>query len=41
MSEENKNKFHHSLKFKLGLLITSLVVSTVLLVGAFLLREEQ
>src|SRR5215813_2078860 len=41
MAEENKKKLWHSLKFKLGLLITSLVVSTVLLISFFLLRQQQ
>ena len=41
MPEENKKKLWHSLKFKLGLLITSLVVSTVLLISFFLLRQQQ
>jgi len=41
MAEENKQKLWHSLKFKLGLLITSLVVSTVLLISFFLLRQQQ
>jgi adenylate cyclase len=41
MSEGNKKKLWHSLKFKLGLLITSLVVSTVLAIGIFLLRQQQ
>jgi hypothetical protein len=38
MAEKDRRKLRDSLKFKLGLLITSLVVSTVLLVGAILLR---
>ena len=41
MPEEITRKFRHSLKFKLGLLITSLVVSTVLLISFFLLRQQQ
>ena len=41
MSENNRRKLRHSLKFKLGLLITSLVVSTVLLISIFLLRQQQ
>ena len=41
MSEKNRRKLRHSLKFKLGLLITSLVVSTVLLISFFLLRQQQ
>jgi sensor histidine kinase regulating citrate/malate metabolism len=38
---EAKRKFRHSIKFKLGLLITSLVVSTVLVISVYLLRQEQ
>ena len=41
MAEEKKKQLRHSLKFKLGLLITSLVVSTVLLISFFLLRQQQ
>ena len=41
MAEKDRRKLRDSLKFKLGLLITSLVVSTVLLVGAILLRQQQ
>ena len=38
---EKKRKFRHSIKFKLGLLITALVVSTVLVVSIYLLRQAQ
>jgi sensor histidine kinase regulating citrate/malate metabolism len=41
MAEKDRRKLRDSLKFKLGLLITSLVVSTVLLVGAILLRQQR
>ena len=41
MPEQDRRKFRDSLKFKLGLLIISLVVSTVLLVGVILLRQQQ
>lgn len=41
MAEKNRRKLRHSLKFKLGLFITSLVVSTVLLISFFLLRQQQ
>src|SRR5215813_12815717 len=41
MPEKTKRKLRHSLKFKLELLITSLVVSTVVLVSFFLLRQQQ
>jgi adenylate cyclase len=41
MSEQDRRKFRDSLKFKLGLLIITLVVSTVLLVGVILLRQQK
>jgi peptidoglycan/xylan/chitin deacetylase (PgdA/CDA1 family) len=41
MAETGRRKLRDSLKFKLGLLITSLVVSTVLLIGAILLRQQR
>lgn len=41
MPEKTKRKLRHSLKFKLELLIISLLVSTVVLVSFFLLRQQQ
>ncbi len=41
MTEKSEKRFRLSLKVKLGLLITSLVVLTVALMSAFLLRQEQ
>jgi len=41
MPEQGKRKLLHSLKFKLAVLITGLVVSTVLVVSFFLLRQQQ
>src|SRR4051812_28045940 len=41
MPQNPKKKLLHSLKFKLGLFITFLVVTSVLMVSIFLLRQQQ
>src|ERR1043166_6035901 len=41
MPEKTEREVVHSLKFKLAVLITGLVVSTVLVVSFFLLRQQQ